>query len=97
MGKDSNKPARSGISGNFKKKGTAIAPQFRIDVKDFKPSPSHEIQAGMEILHLRFGKGQVKAVDGGVGKRMATIFFEQVDSGTEKRIMLKFAKLQIVE
>lgn len=97
MGNNSSKPARSGVSGNFKKRGTALAPQFRIDVKDFKPSPSHEIEAGMEVLHLRFGKGEVKKVDGGAGKRMATIYFGQVDGGTEKRIMLKFAKLQIVK
>ena len=95
--KNAGMPARSGVSGNFKKTGTAIAPQLRIDPKDFNPSPSDAIREGMEILHLRFGKGVVKSIDGDRDRRMATIFFEQVDGGTEKRIMLKFAKLQIVE
>ena len=96
MGND-NRPSRSGVSGNFKKTGTAVAPQFKIDPKDFHPSSSEAIQAGMEILHMRFGKGVVKGVDGDRDKKMATIFFEQVEGGIEKRIMLKFAKLQILK
>jgi len=90
-------PARSGVSGNFKKRGTAVAPKLMIDPKKFKPNSAEEIQAGMEVLHLRFGKGKVKIIDGEREKKMATIFFPQVDGGTEKRIMLRFAKLQIVE
>jgi hypothetical protein len=36
------------------------------------------------------------AVDGSGDKRMATIFFPDLDVDKEKRIMLKFAKLQVV-
>ena len=34
---------------------------------------------------------------GGKDNRSATIFFEAADDGYEKRIMLKFVELQIVE
>ena len=80
------KPTAS-ISGLFKK--PIVTPQ--IDPINFKPSPTHLISTGMEVLHLKFGKGLVKKIDGGV----ATIYFEAIDP-PEKRIMLKFAKLEIV-
>lgn len=84
----------SGVTGNFKR--TVQAPTFVIDPKDFKPSPSSEINAGMKVLHLKFGEGKVLAVDGSRDKRVATIFFDALETEKQKRIMLRFAKLQIV-
>ena len=86
--------ARSGVSGNFKTKRRSV-PALMIDPKDFHPSPSSEIKEGMEVLHLKFGKGKVVKIDGGVENRIATIHFSQIDS-PERRIMLKFARLQIM-
>lgn len=85
----------SGVSGNFKQR--VAQPSFHIDPKDFKPSPSSTIEAGQKVLHLKFGKGQVIAVDGTRDKRMATIVFENLETEQQKRIMLKFAKLQVLE
>ena len=51
------------------------------------------LAAGMQVLHERFNNGKVLAVEGSGENRIATIFFEGV--GT-KKIMLKFAKLQII-
>lgn len=82
------------VIGNFKRKG--IQPQFQIDPKTFKPSSSTSFQTGMKVLHLRFGEGKILAIDGAEGKRVATIFFKNVQDEPKKRIMLKFAKLQIV-
>ena len=82
-------PSRSGVQGNFKRK-TPNAVR-RISPADFKPSPGNKIQAGMTVLHLKFGKGRVINVDNGV----AHIHFKAVDN-PDKKIMLKFAKLQIV-
>lgn len=83
----------AGVKGNFKKpRQTAM---FKIDPKTFKPSPSTAIQAGQKVLHMKFGEGKVISVEGSPGKRMATIFFQGIDS-PEKRIMLRFAKLQIL-
>ncbi|MEO0341182.1 MAG: 3'-5' exonuclease, partial [Bacteroidota bacterium] len=92
-GKDSG-PQMASIKGNFKPRKSA--PSFRVDPAQFKPSPSNQIEEGMKVLHLKFGEGRVMAIDGGQGNRIATIFFKELDA-PEKRIMLKFAKLQIVD
>ena len=67
----------------------------KIDPASFKAADPNEIQAGMKVLHLKFGEGEVQRVDGERDKRVATIVFPQVDN-PERRIMLKFAKLQIL-
>ena len=88
---------RARVSGSFKPRrgGTAKAPKLKIDPKDFKPSPSDRIATGQTVLHMKFGKGTVTNVDGLRDKRVASINFEGEDS--ERRLMLRFAKLQIVE
>ncbi len=68
----------------------------RVSPADFKPSPSEQIAEGMEVLHLQFGRGKIIAIDGARENRVATIHFEDTDD-QERRIMLRFAKLQIVE
>ena len=65
------------------------------DPKTFRESPSDQIQAGMKVMHLKFGEGKVLAIDGARDNRVATIFFQGSDT-PERRIMLKFAKLQIL-
>ena len=45
-------------------------------------------------MHRRFGKGKITQLDGRGDGRMAIIVFEVMG---EKRIMLKFAELMIVE
>jgi len=87
--------ARSAVSGDFKigrkpKKNVQVAVPV-----DFKPSNPSEIREGMKVLHLRFGEGEVKSVEGKSPNFVATIYFENSDSPS-KRIMLKFAKLQIL-
>ncbi len=87
---------RSGVLGRIsvlpKLKSAA---QMNIDAKNFQPSPSANIQKGMTVLHLKFGEGKVLLTDGAADSRVATILFEGIDE-PEKRIMLKFAKLQIL-
>jgi len=61
---------------------------------DFVPDDAMSLQVGMEVEHQRFGFGKVVALDGSPSERMATIFFQN-DVG-QKKIMLKFAKLRIV-
>lgn len=86
-------PPRSGVSGNFKKPRQQT---LRADPATFKPSPPEAIQPGMKVLHLQFGEGKVLKVDGARDKRVATVFFPDLDTDQEKRIMLKFAKMQII-
>ena len=60
----------------------------------FKPSDPLLIKEGMTVWHQRFGRGKVFLIEGGGDKRMAHIRFEVQG---EKRILLKFALLMIVE
>lgn len=87
-------PQMASIKGNFKSRQTA--PSFRVDPAQFKPSPSNQIEEAMKVLHLKFGEGRVMKIDGGKDNRIATIYFKDLDA-PEKRIMLKFAKLQILD
>jgi len=57
------------------------------------PSPISEIRAGSVVLHERFGKGKVLKMDGDEANRLAIIFFPKAG---EKKLLLKFAKLQVV-
>ena len=84
------------VVGNFKtRRGTVAAPTSVVDPKTFKPNHHSEIQTGMKILHLKFGEGKVLSIDGAVDNRVATILFRGIDN-PQRRIMLKFAKLQIL-
>lgn len=79
------------ILGAFKPKQLPGPP--KVDVENFKASDPREIRAGQKVLHMKFGEGQVVSVD---ERMVASILFPQVDPSNEKRIMLNFAKLQIV-
>ncbi|NUO00749.1 MAG: UvrD-helicase domain-containing protein [Saprospiraceae bacterium] len=84
------------ITGNFVRRGTAVSGMPAVDAANFKASPSDSIQKGMRVLHLKFGEGEVLEVEGNKDNRIATIFFKAAEDDPKKRIMLKFAKLQIV-
>ena len=88
-------PQKSGITGHFKPKTRTRTQAPGIKVENFKASPAQDIQPGAEVLHLRFGKGKVLSIDGQRDKRVATIFFKDIDN-PQRRIMLKFAKLQVL-
>lgn len=84
------------IKGFFKKAAGQHTTGFATDPATFRPSPTEQIRIGMKVLHLKFGEGKVINIDGGKDNRVATIHFEDSDV-PQKRIMLKFAKLQILE
>jgi DNA helicase II / ATP-dependent DNA helicase PcrA len=92
-------PAKSGVSGVVAPKPKASIPAVspRVDMSTFKPSPSESIEAGMKVIHLKFGEGNVLSIEGGKDNRLATINFPFAEDSKEKKIMLKFAKLMIVE
>lgn len=81
------------ILGNFKPLGTK-KPMISINPSDFVAANPNDIKAGMEVIHLKFGQGKVISVD---ERLVATIIFDGLSDTPEKRIMLQFAKLQIVE
>jgi DNA helicase-2/ATP-dependent DNA helicase PcrA len=81
------------ILGNFKPLGTK-KPMISINPSDFIAANPNDIKSGMEVIHLKFGQGKVMSVD---DRLVATIVFDGLSDTPEKRIMLQFAKLQIVE
>jgi DNA helicase-2/ATP-dependent DNA helicase PcrA len=90
-------PARASVSGNFatprlrqaKSAAPAVAPA------DFKASPVDDIVPGVTVLHLKFGEGKILNVEGPKDNKVATIQFKN-DDMPERRIVLKFAKLQVL-
>lgn len=58
------------------------------------PADINSIQVGMTVSHAKFGNGKVLTIEGSGDSRKAVIFFENVG---QKQLMLKFAKLSIVE
>jgi DNA helicase-2/ATP-dependent DNA helicase PcrA len=62
--------------------------------KDFVASDTTDLQEGQKIEHQKFGYGTVSKVEGSAHNPIATILF---DMNGEKKIMLNYAKLRIVE
>jgi len=82
------------ILGNFKPTGLKRLNKVKVDPQNFHPDDSSKIKAGMRVMHLKFGEGKVIDID---ERFVATIAFDQVTVNPEKRIMLQYAKLQILE
>lgn len=61
---------------------------------NFSTSPSSDVKVGTKVEHARFGKGEVKTIEGESGNEKATISFN--DFG-QKLILLKFAKLRVID
>jgi DNA helicase-2/ATP-dependent DNA helicase PcrA len=65
-----------------------------VPTQDFKPSETSEIRAGHKVEHLKFGFGEIIKLEGASHNPVATIKFE---TNGEKKIMLNYAKLRIVD
>ncbi|TXF89792.1 AAA family ATPase [Neolewinella aurantiaca] len=89
---------RAKVSGivPIRKRGTAKFTKPKMDPSKFKPNPPAEIEEGQNVMHLKFGEGRVVKIDGGADNRIATIHFSGL-AQPEKRIMLRFAKLQVLD
>jgi len=60
---------------------------------DFQVSDSNLIKAGQNVLHQRFGKGNIGELSGVGDNKKALINFENAG---QKQLLLRFAKLQIL-
>ncbi len=60
----------------------------------FVPSDTSNLQAGQKVEHQKFGFGTVAKMEGSSHNPVATVLFEH---NGEKKIMLNYAKLRIVE
>ena len=84
------------ITGNFTRPNAKQGPIISINPADFKPSPSENMEIGMNVLHMKFGEGKIIGLDGAKDNKVATIHFKDITDQPERKIMLKFAKLQIL-
>ena len=90
-------PSVAGVKGYFKPRNSTFKNRPPVvDPLTFKPNKADEIEKGQTVLHLKFGKGKVTNIDGGKANKIATVVFD-AEPDKQKRIMLKFAKLQILD
>jgi DNA helicase-2/ATP-dependent DNA helicase PcrA len=61
---------------------------------NFTPSDTSDLAAGQKVEHQKFGFGEVIKMEGAAHNPIATIHFEK---NGEKKIMLNYAKLRIIE
>lgn len=81
------------VLGSFKKPSLK-QPSMSVKPEDFIAADPYSIKPGMTVVHLKFGQGKVVSVD---ERLVATILFDSIADAPEKRIMLQFAKLHIVD
>ncbi|MBL0180950.1 MAG: UvrD-helicase domain-containing protein [Chitinophagaceae bacterium] len=82
------------------RKPAYVVPAARPQVKEhtpsenFEPSDTGNLQVGNKVEHQKFGFGEVMKMEGSAHNPIATVKFEL---NGEKKIMLNYAKLRIVE
>jgi DNA helicase-2/ATP-dependent DNA helicase PcrA len=69
-----------------------LNPGIEPDSKPPTDGPS-VITVGDTVMHAKFGKGKVVALEGSVPNEKATVFFPSVG---QKQLLLKFAKLEVL-
>ncbi len=86
--------ARQVVSRTLSVKPTSNTPKPTVAGSEpFIPDDANGLQTGMEVVHEKFGEGKVIAMEGAGVNRISTIFFEGYG---QKKIMLKFARLKIL-
>ena len=93
---NAGKPNRSPEVGGRKSEVTAKSPNStpRTAAVPNNPAAINAIMPGMKVQHEKFGIGLVQVIEGAGDSRKATVFFEGVG---QKQLMLKFAKLTIID
>ena len=94
--------SREGVSPQFRKKqqeaqqrhlASKAQPTAQGPARTNSPAAINAIQVGQTVMHAKFGRGEVRLIEGEGDSRKAYVFFEGVG---EKQLLLKFAKLTIV-
>ncbi len=85
------------VSGNFSNpRILKMNPPATAALANFKASPIEDLVADAKVVHQKFGEGKIVSVEGPKDNRVATIQFQN-DEMPERRIVLKFAKLQVLQ
>lgn len=79
---------------NFKRANTASPVAPPSSGENFKSDPLHLLRPGIRVEHLRFGMGQLEAIEGTDANKKAVVNF---DNAGQKTLLLRFAKLRIVK
>ncbi len=64
------------------------------NTSDFDTESLRDLQVGSQVQHDRFGSGKVVSMDGDFPNNKATILFDGIG---QKQLLIKFAKLRIVQ
>jgi DNA helicase-2/ATP-dependent DNA helicase PcrA len=80
------------LLGNFKPTRRLEGP--KVEIPNFIATSPDRIKIGDNVIHQKFGQGKVMNID---ESRIATIFFPEATDTKEKRIVLQFSKLMVVE
>ena len=98
--KSFNRPSHYSKPQSKVQTGSQITPQNKklkkVSEVHSKPSKSVEnkdLKVGYNVIHERFGKGKVTAIEGNSPNKKAKVFFPKVG---QKTLILRFAKLEVV-
>lgn len=86
--------AQSSAPAYLPPKGIPPKVKEHVPSADFEASDTSNLQAGQKVEHQKFGFGEVLKMEGAAHNPIATVKFEH---NGEKKIMLNYAKLRIVE
>lgn len=86
--------AQSSAPSYLPPKGIPPKVKEHVPSADFEASDTSNLQAGQKVEHQKFGFGEVLKMEGAAHNPIATVKFEH---NGEKKIMLNYAKLRIVE
>lgn len=85
------KPSKAGSNLAANRKLTQLK---KNNNPNFKADPPEKIQSGMNIEHAQFGNGKVIKLEGDANNKKAIIFFPKFG---EKKLLLRFARLRIID
>ncbi len=87
-------PAKKAVPSYISSKPAVTKTVEHVPSENFMASDTSGLQAGQKVEHQKFGFGEVIKMEGAAHNPIATVKFEL---NGEKKIMLNYAKLRIVE
>jgi DNA helicase II / ATP-dependent DNA helicase PcrA len=87
-------PTQKSAPSYLPPKGVPAKVKEHVPTENFEASDTSNLQAGQKVEHQKFGFGEVMKMEGAAHNPIATVKFEH---NGEKKIMLNYAKLRILE
>ena len=86
-------PTQPGKWSSLKETAKSTPPSSSNNSLTPQASAASVVGVGDTVMHAKFGKGKVVALEGSAPNEKATVFFPSVG---QKQLLLKFAKLEVV-